>query len=63
MASVKISVGDIIPQATFGTIPYTDELADHVSGVTSEANVILIIYLITYSRLVVFVRLASFMCP
>ncbi|OJA12724.1 hypothetical protein AZE42_02883 [Rhizopogon vesiculosus] len=28
MASVKISVGDIIPNATFRTIPYTDELAD-----------------------------------
>jgi len=39
MASIKISLGDIIPKGTFGTIPYTDELADHVSS--TEANAVL----------------------
>jgi alkyl hydroperoxide reductase 1 len=34
MASLNISVGDTIPKGTFGTIPYTEELADHVSAVT-----------------------------
>ncbi|KAJ8585154.1 thioredoxin-dependent peroxidase [Rhizopogon salebrosus TDB-379] len=29
MASLNISVGDTIPKGTFGTIPYTEELADH----------------------------------
>lgn len=39
MASLKISVGETIPKGTFGTIPYTEELADHVSS--KEANLVL----------------------
>lgn len=30
MSSLKISVGDTIPKGSFGTIPFTEELADHV---------------------------------
>ncbi|KAG2087020.1 Redoxin [Suillus discolor] len=29
MASLKISVGDTLPKGDFGTIPFTEELADH----------------------------------
>ncbi|KAG1761607.1 thioredoxin-dependent peroxidase [Suillus occidentalis] len=29
MSSLKISVGDTIPKGSFGTVPFTEELADH----------------------------------
>lgn len=40
MASLKISVGDTLPKGTFGTIPFTEELADHVSHIASNPNIV-----------------------
>jgi hypothetical protein len=40
MSSLKISVGDTIPKGTFATIPFTEELADHVSYIALNHSIV-----------------------
>jgi hypothetical protein len=40
MSSLKISVGDTIPKGSFGTVPFTEELADHVRRIVPNPNTV-----------------------
>jgi hypothetical protein len=57
MASLKISVGDTIPKGSFGTVPFTEDLADQVRHIVPNPNtMLLLIPCHCDSRRVAFVR-------